>query len=119
MIHQLKIFTNYFEEVIIGRKTFELRLNDRLFKEGDFLALNEWDKNGGFYTGRSCIVYVDYVLYDAPTLLPEGVVCMAIKPCRIFKTQEGMKEFMQSPPSWNKVPVIESFSIARAGSDKK
>ena len=106
MIHQLKITPNYFEEVITGRKTFELRVNDRLFKEGDFLALNEWDKNG-YYTGRSCIVYVDYILCDAPQLLPEGVVCMAIKPCKIFKTQEGMREFMQSPLNWNEVPVIE------------
>lgn len=106
MIHQLKILPNYFEEVITGRKTFELRLNDRLFKEGDFLALNEWDKNG-FYTGRSCIVYVDYILDDAPQLLLENVVCMAIKPCKIFKTQEGMREYMQAPPNWNSVPVIE------------
>ena len=106
MIHQLKILPNYFEEIITGRKTFEIRLNDRLFKEGDFLALNERDKNG-YYTGRSCIVYVDYILCDAPQLLPEGVVCMAIKPCGIYKVQEGIKEVCCAPPNWNSAPVIE------------
>ena len=106
MIHQLKIFPVSFEEGIAGRTTFELRINDRLYREGDYLALNEW--NGDFYTGRSCIVYVDYVLRDAPQLLHEEVVCMAIKPCKVFKTQEGMQEFMHTPPHWNEVPIIEN-----------
>jgi len=63
MIHELKILPEYFEDVISGRKTFEIRKNDRPFKKGDLLALNEHD--GKSYTGNSCVVYVDYLTDDA------------------------------------------------------
>lgn len=60
MIHQLKTLPEYFEAVRKGDKTFELRENDRDFKVGDYLALNEWD--GEKYTGRSQLVKVTYIL---------------------------------------------------------
>ena len=41
MIHQLKTEHNFFEDVISGKKTFEVRKNDRDFMVGDFLALKE------------------------------------------------------------------------------
>ena len=50
MIHQLKILPKFFEKVISGEKTFEVRENDRNFKVGDYLALNEFAN--GDYTGR-------------------------------------------------------------------
>jgi ParB family chromosome partitioning protein len=87
MIHQLKCERQYFEAVAAGRKTFEVRQNDRDYQEGDFLALNEItageDTPAGYvYTGRSCLVQVDYILEDEQYLQP-GYVCMAIKPCAI------------------------------------
>lgn len=60
MIHELKTLPKYFEAVRKGDKTFELRKNDRNFKVGDYLALNEWD--GKKYTGRSQLVKVRYIL---------------------------------------------------------
>ena len=47
--HNLKIHRQHFCPVQLGLKTAELRLNDRDFKVGDWLILNEWD-NG--YTGQ-------------------------------------------------------------------
>lgn len=41
MIHQLKCDSKFFEDVASGKKTFEVRKNDRDFFVGDFLALNE------------------------------------------------------------------------------
>ena len=105
MIHQLKQKSKYFEDVISGKKTFELRLDDRDYAEGDYLALNEVD-DSGIYTGRSCMVYVDYILKDVPNLLPDGVVCMAIKPCRLIKTQEENESLVAAPKYWNAVPVL-------------
>lgn len=105
MIHQLKQKSKYFEDVISGKKTFELRLDDRDYAEGDYLALNEVD-DSGIYTGRSCMVYVDYILQDVPNLLPEGIVCMAIKPCRLIKTQEENESLVAAPRYWNAVPVL-------------
>ena len=60
MIHELKIWPPYFDAVRSGEKTFELRKDDRGFKVGDFLALNEWD--GESYTGRTELVKVTYML---------------------------------------------------------
>lgn len=60
MIHALKTLPEYFEAVRKGDKTFELREDDRNFKVGDYLALNEWD--GEKYTGRSQLVKVTYIL---------------------------------------------------------
>lgn len=105
MIHQLKLKSKYFEKVISGEKTFEIRVDDRHYQQGDYLALNEIDNNG-IYTGRSCAVCVDYVLRKAEGLLPEGVVCMAIKPCRILKMQEVYNQNYAIPPEWNKVPIL-------------
>lgn len=47
--HNLKIHRQHFGPVQLGLKTAELRLNDRDFKVGDWLIMNEWD-NG--YTGQ-------------------------------------------------------------------
>ncbi len=105
MIHQLKIKNKYFEDVICGKKTFELRQDDRDYAEGDYLALNEVD-DSGIYTGRSCMVYVDYILKAVPNLLPDGIVCMAIKPCRLIKTQEENESLVAAPRYWNAVPVL-------------
>ena len=49
MIHELKTEQKYFKEVVAGRKTFEMRVNDRDFNVGDFLALNEIDKKRELY----------------------------------------------------------------------
>lgn len=95
MIHALKIEQQYFEEVAAGRKTFELRVNDREYEAGDFLALNEIQADKTVpgrlaYTGRSCLVEVDYILQDEQYLQP-GYVCMAIKPCAIARSKDEFK----------------------------
>ena len=81
MIHELKILPMFFEAVISGKKTFEIRKADRPYKVGDLLALNEYD-NG--YTGNSCIVYIDYILNDK-VFCRDGYVTMSIKPCAVWK----------------------------------
>lgn len=85
MIHQLKIEKKYFEDVLSGKKTFEYRHNDRDFKEGDFLALNEYDGEAcevKKHTGCSCIVVIDYILSDE-RFVPPGFVILGIKPCSL------------------------------------
>lgn len=53
-IHDLKILPAYFDDVAKGRKTFELRFDDRGYFEGDLLLLREWEN--GAYTGRRVVV---------------------------------------------------------------
>ena len=44
MIHHLKTLTDYFQAVIDERKPFEIRENDRNFKVGDIVVLEEFIK---------------------------------------------------------------------------
>lgn len=79
MIHVLKVEPAYFEALRTGRKRFELRKEEEgeePFTAGDFLALNEWDPEGGAqlfqnnvrvatagcYTGRCLLFEILYVL---------------------------------------------------------
>lgn len=110
MIHSLKILPKYFNAVVSGQKTFEIRFNDREFQKGDYLALNEWEPTsfvGGHYTGRSGMVYVDYILYGAKGYpgLDEDYVIMAIKPCAVCKIAESYY-VDGSKHHANEVPVI-------------
>lgn len=83
MIHELKIYPEYFKGVVSGVKTFEIRKDDRPYKVGDLLALNEYD--GQHYTGNSCLVYIDYILANTD-YVREGMVVMSIKPCYVERS---------------------------------
>lgn len=52
MMHTLKIHPEYFILVSQGVKTFEIRNNDRGFKVGDRLMLEEFDPTRDEKTGR-------------------------------------------------------------------
>lgn len=52
MRHNLKTWPEYFQAVIDGKKTFEIRKNDRDFKVGNELLLQEYDPEQETYTGR-------------------------------------------------------------------
>lgn len=73
MTHELKILPGYFEKVVSGEKTFEIRKNDRDFEEGDTLLLKEWDQITEQYTGREIGVVITYILDDETYLQPDYV----------------------------------------------
>jgi len=75
--HKLKILPEYFNKVVEGTKTFEVRLNDRDFKIGDCLVLKEW--NNGEYTNREYNATVTYILDSKSGYVSKGYVIMAIK----------------------------------------
>lgn len=60
-IHKLKIHPEYFEAVCSGKKSFEIRENDRDFKIGDTLMLQEYDPQDKSYTGRVIERRVTYI----------------------------------------------------------
>lgn len=84
MIHAVKQLPDYFNDVVSGKKTFEVRKNDRPYAVGDLIALNEYDAEKQRYTGNSCLCYIDYILNDTE-YCKEGYVVMSIKPCIVRK----------------------------------
>jgi hypothetical protein len=59
---QKKCWPEFFQEVLEGRKTFDVRIADFECSPGDTLVLREWDPATGEYTGRSLERKVSYVL---------------------------------------------------------
>jgi ParB family transcriptional regulator, chromosome partitioning protein len=60
-MHELKTIQPYFDEVWSGWKNFEIRKDDRGFKERDILWLREFDPKTKEY-GREILAQVEYIL---------------------------------------------------------
>ena len=91
MIHELKCERRFFIIVSEGKKTFEIRKNDRDFQMGDYLALNETDREDGedYYTGNSLVARVVYIL-DDEAYVPKGYVVMSITLAKISCGSESL-----------------------------
>lgn len=76
-VHSLKTHSVPYQGVISGRKTFEIRKNDRDFQVGDILKLREWN---GDYTGRHMSFWITYILPGPNYGVPEGYCIMSIIP---------------------------------------
>ncbi len=62
-VHFLKCWPKYFSEVIAGRKPWEIRLNDRAYKAGDHVCLQEFDPEAKRYSGASALFRISYILH--------------------------------------------------------
>lgn len=87
MIHELKTWKEYFEEVFVGHKNFEVRKNDRDFKIGDTLILIEVDFGGNgmsehdltlIPTGRTLARGVSYILQGGKFGVEKDYVVMSL-----------------------------------------
>lgn len=61
MIHDLKIWPEFFEEVEANRKRAEIRKADRPFAVGDTLRLREWLNHSLEFTGQEVTRIVTYI----------------------------------------------------------
>ena len=57
-----KVWPEFFERILEGKKKFELRLNDSDVNEGDILLLEEWNPKTKQYTGRKIEKKVSYLI---------------------------------------------------------
>ena len=93
MIHTVKCDSDFFHALKCGDKTFELRRNDRDYRVGDYLAVNEVtevrDEEMSLYlkvpavykkvfSGDSLLFRITYVLEDAELLAP-SMVALGLK----------------------------------------
>lgn len=84
--HELKTWPQYFERIISGEKTFEVRKDDRGYQAGDVLVLREFDPTPRCpaykscydqgcdhqYTGRTLRFTVGFIYRHAPGWLDCG-----------------------------------------------
>jgi len=62
MIIRKKAWPKIFEDVLSGKKKFDLRLADFDISEGDTLILEEWNPETKEYTGKKLEKKVGYIL---------------------------------------------------------
>lgn len=88
--HELKTWPEFYSELLAGRKTFEMRRDDRGFRPGDELRLREWEPRrdiddgvwrggAGEYTGREERFRIGYVLRNHEGIAP-GFAVLSLLP---------------------------------------
>lgn len=75
--HEIKTFPHFFQDIISGDKTFEIRINDRDYKINDVLKLREYDRVA--YTGRETTVLITYIFEGGSFGLDRDYCILGIK----------------------------------------
>ena len=76
--HELKTWSEYYTNILLGEKTFEVRKNDRDFQKGDILILKEWNNEINEYTGKSIVRTVGYILHGGQFGIEDGYCVMQL-----------------------------------------
>ena len=99
--HFLKVVPKYFEALAEDKKGFEIRKDDRDYKEGDNLVLEEYNPELREYTGRALTRRIIYVLRNAEQYgLREGFCILQIE-----KLHKNHKRLPQTQQEW--IPTSE------------
>ena len=93
MTHKLKIAPKYFDDVESGRKPFEFRKNDRDFRVGDILILQEWSTVVG-YTGRETTKQITYVLLGGVYGIPYEYCILGIAQVELYALLKNIEDGM-------------------------
>lgn len=59
--HKVRSWSMFYEDILSGERTSDIRLNDRRYAVGDHLLLQEYDPVRGTYTGREQLVCITYI----------------------------------------------------------
>lgn len=65
-VHELKVAPEYWDALVDGSKTFEVRRNDRAFQRGDLLHLWRVDRHGYRSVHDPLVATVTYVFAGDP-----------------------------------------------------
>ena len=102
MIHELKCWPVFFDDIAAGAKKFEIRKNDRDFRVGDKLILFKYDPEENTYTQDFIQVSVTYTIcLDGLPGMPDGFIGMGIE--LLKNNEEETTEYKtNSPVGWDK-----------------
>jgi hypothetical protein len=88
-IHKIKILPNHFKAVKKNLKKSEIRKNDRNYKDGDIIFLQEFDDRKMFkcYTGSEIVVKITHILHGGKYGIEEGYCVISF---RILREEEKL-----------------------------
>lgn len=73
--HKLKSWPAFFQAFLDEQKLHDLRQDDRAFKRGDTVLLQEYDPFQGHYTGRELMMEITYITgRDTPCALSSNAL---------------------------------------------
>lgn len=78
-VHILKCWPKFFQPLLDGKKTFDLRTNERDYVSGELVVLTEYDELYG-YSGRMAARSIGYVLTGGHFGLPLPLVIISLLP---------------------------------------
>lgn len=78
-VHSLKCWPEYFQAILDGKKSFEVRKDDRGFRAGDILHLQEWSPETQSYCGRETARLIVYTLTGEDFGIREGFIVMGLE----------------------------------------
>lgn len=87
-VHNLKTASEGFSAIWEGKKSFELRFDDRKFAVNDMLVLHEYD--GKHYLGRKITASINYLLHGPAFGLQPGWAIMSIFVVQRISAQGGL-----------------------------
>lgn len=88
--HNLKVWPEFFADLVSGAKPFEIRNDDRGYTVGDELVLEEYEPDGeGRYTGRAILRVVTYKFPGGRMGIPEGVCVLGLAARSNPRPEEG------------------------------
>jgi glyoxylate utilization-related uncharacterized protein len=79
VVHSLKCWPEYFQAILDGKKSFEVRKDDRGFRAGDILHLQEWSPETQAYCGRETARLIVYTLTGEDFGIREGFIVMGLE----------------------------------------
>lgn len=110
VVHGLKCWPEFFQAIHTGKKTFELRVNDRDFKVGDVLLIREWDPKTKKYTGRKLVRDVTYLLpvntsFNGGPVQPMVIMSIQVRYKSVRQRQQQANRdqpssSLESPEDW-------------------
>ena len=121
--HVLKTDPAVFQDVLDGKKTFEIRFNDRGYQVGDLIVLKETKFTGQqmregsplIYTGREMQKQISYILSGYG--LQDGWVILGIQDIKATKAQavpEWIETAIQPPEEGQKVIISGIYGVGIA-----
>lgn len=88
-VHELKTWPRPFQGVWDGRKTHEVRRDDRGFWPGDVLLLREWDPETERHTGRSIRAEIGWKTEPGTWGLGTDVCVLSLKHGTLVRMIDG------------------------------
>lgn len=117
--HRIKSWPEYFEPVAARIKTFEKRENDRGYRPGDTIVLEEWDPNVKKYTGRDISFEAGFILFDTDSAgVPIAIISVLNLKGDLVDFFDGQRTKLVSGalnpevmPHFDRAVHLETFSV--------